>query len=88
MTESPGSSSHAPSVQASAAAAAVTAARRRPDSHRYTMNTPGTSLIAVASPTSAPRGHRGDRAAQSATASASSTVSTWPNRISSRIGNR
>ena len=88
MTESRGSSSQAPSVQASAATAAVTAARRRPDSHRYTMNTPGTSLIAVASPTSAPRGQRGDRAAQSATAIASSTMSTWPNRISSRIGNR
>ncbi len=52
------------------------------------MNTPGTSLIAVASPTSAPRGQRGARAAQSARAIASSTVSTWPNRISSRIGNR
>ena len=73
---------------ASATVTAVTAARRRPDSHRYTMNTPGTSLIAVASPTSAPRGQRGDRAAQSAKAIASRTMSTWPNRISSRIGNR
>ena len=88
VTESCGSSSQAPSVTASATSAAVSAARRRPDSHRYTTNTPGTSLIAVASPTRAPRGHRGSRAAQSATARASSTRSTWPNRISSRTGNR
>jgi hypothetical protein len=52
------------------------------------MKTPGTSLIAVASPTSTPRGQRGARAAQSATDIASRTMSTWPKRISSRIGNR
>ena len=44
--------------------------------------------MAVASPIRAPRGQRGRTAAQSATTMAASTASTWPNRISSRIGNR
>ena len=88
VTESRGSSSQAPSVQAAAVISAASAVRRRPESQRYTMKTPGTSLIAAARPTRTPRGQRGARAAQSATAIANSTMSTWPNRISSRSGNR
>jgi hypothetical protein len=67
-------------------AVATMAARRRPLSHRYGMKTPGTSLIAVAAPTSRPRGQRSGFWEQSKKHIAIKTMPTWPNPISSCTG--
>jgi hypothetical protein len=63
-------------VQPAKDSAATPAARRRPVISRYTMKTPGTSLIAVARPTSSPRGQRGWRVPQSSRHNATRKMST------------
>ncbi len=80
MTMAP-MSVHTPKV-----ATATPAARRRPVSHRYGMKSPGTSLIAVAMPTRAPRGQRGCSTMQSKMQHAISGMPTWPNRRWSSTG--
>jgi hypothetical protein len=50
------------------------------------MNTAGSSLIAVARPTSSPRGHRVRGLAQSSRQAAASSMSICPNSISCRSG--
>ena len=52
------------------------------------MNTPGTSLIAVASPISAPRGQRGSRTVQSSMHRTTRKMSICPKCSSWRIGIR
>ena len=52
------------------------------------MKMPGTSLNAVAMPTSRPRGHRVRGSMQSSTQQAMSGIPTWPNRRWSSTGER
>ena len=57
-------------------------------SRKYSRNTAGVSLSAIATPSSSPRGHGVLRGTQSAITSVISTTLIWPNSKFARIGSR
>ena len=57
-------------------------------SRKYSRNTAGVSLSAIATPSSRPRGHGVLRGTQSAITSVISTTLIWPKSKFDRIGSR
>ena len=76
------------SVATTADAAVTTSARVSRRSRKYSRNTAGVSLSAIASPSSMPRGHGVLRGTQSAMTSVISTTLTCPKSKFDRIGSK
>ena len=86
--ESRQASANPASVATTTDAAVTSSARPSRRSTKYSRNTAGVSLSAIATPSSIPRGHGVLRGTQSAMTSVISTTLIWPKSKFERIGSR